>query len=127
MDAVVRGLKDDKVSLSVLVLLIGLAIVSYSWAQEKFVDQQSFTDHTDDINNKLEALSKTVNTHVEEYRITEASRVIRDLKRDIQLGLSINEPDKVIEKLREELQHAEEYKVCLISQRPNCKHLRWPE
>lgn len=127
MEQGVRGLKDEKISLSVLGLLIAAVVWSYSWADQKFVDEDTFNKHTNDIENKLDQLSNVMETHVEEYRIVEASRVIRDLKRDIQIASAMEEPEYQVQELREQLEHAEEYKRCLVSRMPNCQHLRWPE
>jgi hypothetical protein len=127
MEQATRGLKDEKISISVLALLIMIVVYSYTWANEEFVDKKVFEDHTHDVQKKLDGLATTINAHVEEYRIVEASRVIRDLKRDIQMGESLNESPREINQLKEELRHAEEYKRCLVSRQPNCQHLRWPE
>jgi hypothetical protein len=127
MEQGVRGLKDEKISLSILGLVVMVAVYSYSWAQETFVDESTFNKHTEDVQSKLDRLSETMDSHVEEYRIVEASRVIRDIKRDIQLAVAMEEPSYQINELKEQLAHAEEYKRCLVSRMPNCQHLRWPE
>lgn len=127
MEQAIGALKDEKVSLSVLVVGVLLAYYGYTWAGQEFVDRDDFNAHTEEVESKLTQLTSTVNAHVEEYRIVEASRVIRDLKRDIQIAEATSAPTAQIEKLREELGHAEDYKRCLIGRLPNCKHLRWPE
>ena len=127
MEQLVGALKDEKVSLSVLVLAGLMAYYGYGWANDQFVDKESFDDHTEEVTNKLDALTTSMNAHVEEYRIVEASRVIRDLKRDIQLAIATEAPEREVQELREDLEHAEDYKRCLIGRKPNCQHLRWPE
>ena len=127
MEQLVGALKDEKVSLSVLVLAGLMAYYGYGWANDQFVDKESFDDHTEEVTNKLDALTTSMNAHVEEYRIVEASRVIRDLKRDIQLAIATEAPEREVQELREDLEHAEDYKRCRIGRKPNCQHLRWPE
>lgn len=127
MEQAIGALKDEKVSLSLLGLVVMIAWYAHAWATEEFVDKQQFDEHTQEVENKLDTLQTVINQHVEEYRIVEASRVIRDLKRDIQLAETIESPAREVAELKEELRHAEEYKRCLVGRLPNCQHLRWPE
>jgi hypothetical protein len=127
MEQAIGALKDEKISLSLLAAVCLLAWYSITWAGQTFVEMEEFEDHTEEVGEKLINLTSVLQTHVEEYRITEASRNIRELKRDIQIAEQLESPEYEIEKMQEQLVHAEEYKRCLIRRGPNCKHLRWPE
>lgn len=113
MDELIGGLKDQKISIAVLGLCVSAMIYAYAWADEKFASQ-----------SELKQLTQLVIDHTEEFRINNASQVIRDLKTDLRIAKATAAPETELHRLNEQLEHAEEYKDCLVSRRPNCRHLK---
>jgi len=110
------NLKDEKVSLSVLASLIATVIWAYSWADEEYAKQSEF-----------DSLRGLMVSHTEEFRINNASQIIRDLKTDLRIARATGATGYELERLTDQLEHAEEYKACLVARRPNCQHLKEPE
>jgi hypothetical protein len=116
MEQAVRGLKDEKVSLSVLVVVVFLGYQMWVWADG---EHNGLVERSD-----FDQLKTLMVNHTEEYRINNASQIIRDLKTDLRIAKATAAPDIEVNRLEEELEHAEEYKVCLVRRQPNCEHLR---
>jgi type II secretory pathway pseudopilin PulG len=113
MEELMGGLKDQKISLAVLGLVATALVYAYAWADDKFASQ-----------SEVEQLKTLIIDHTEEFRINNASQIIRDLKTDIRIAKATNAPEVELRRLDEQLHHAEQYKECLVLRRPNCKHLR---
>lgn len=113
METAMGTLKDEKVSVAVLVLVGAAMVYMHAWASDKYVEQTEF--------NQLKTL---MIDHTEEYRINNASQIIRDLKTDIRIAKATQAPEYDLDRLQEQLEHAEQYKACLVNRQPNCKHLK---
>ena len=113
MDKAFSSLKDEKVSLSVLGFVMMTIVWAYSWADGQYAKQSEFDE-----------LKSMIVDHTEEFRINNASQIIRDLKTDLRIAKATAAPDIELNRLEEQLEHAEEYKACLVRRQPNCKHLR---
>jgi hypothetical protein len=106
-------LKNEKVSWAFLVSIMSLVVYTYAWANESFVKQRDFDE-----------LKSILVSHTEEFRITEAAQIVRDLQLQKQVALATGKPETEIAHIDEEIQQATAYKTCLIDRRPNCKHLK---
>ena len=116
MEQVLSSLRDEKVSLGVLGAVFVLLFYAYAWANDEYAKQSDFDE-----------LKELIINHTEEFRINNASQIIRDLKTDIRIAEATRDPDAPdveLKRLREQLEHAEDYKRCLVERRPNCKHLK---
>jgi hypothetical protein len=113
MEQIFGALKEEKVSVAMIVVVVAGTFWMHSWASEKYVEKTEF-----------QQLSKLMIDHTEEYRINNASQIIRDLKTNIRIAKATQAPEFDLDRLEEELEHAEQYKKCLVDRRPNCKHLR---
>jgi hypothetical protein len=106
-------LKNEKVSLAFLVSVLSMAIYAYAWANESFVKQQDFDE-----------LKSLLVNHTEEFRITDAAQIVRDLQLQRQVALATGKPEEEITDIDDDIRAAQAYKSCLIEQKPNCKHLK---
>lgn len=106
-------LKNEKVSFAVIVSALSLVVYAYAWANENFVKQQDFDE-----------LKSLLVHHTEEFRITDAAQIVRDLQLQKQVALATGKPEEEIAHIDSEITQAQDYKACLIDQRPNCKHLK---
>lgn len=113
MDQVLGGLKDEKISLAVLGFVVATAMYAYAWAEDKYASA-----------SEVQQLKTLIIDHTEEFRINNASQIIRDLKTDIRIAKATAAPEVEMDRLNEQLEHAEIYKDCLVQRRPNCKHLK---
>lgn len=115
MEEVGNVLRNEKISFSLLAIIVLVLAYAYTWAGDEFVKQTEF--------NELRTLMVD---HNEEFRIVTASQVIRALKSDIRIAKATDAPESEMIRLIEELQAAELYKSCLINREPNCQHLLNP-
>lgn len=106
-------LKNEKVSLAFLISVMSMAVYAYAWANENFVKQQDFDE-----------LKSLLVNHTEEFRITDAAQIVRDLQLQKQVALATGKPEEEIQHIDADIEQAQAYKSCLIDQRPNCKHLK---
>jgi len=113
MSSTVGTLKDEKISMAAIGFVCAAIVYAYAWADEKYVERSEFL-----------SLQELIVDHTEEYRINNASQVIRDLKTNIRIAKATQAPEFDLDRLQEQLKHAEEYKTCLVSRQPNCKHLK---
>lgn len=116
MEQAIGALKDEKISLSLLGLVVAIAWWSYGWANEEFAKKQDVDD-----------LKTLMVTHTEEFRIVNASQIIRDLELQLQLSEATNQDIGVINHLKEEIADAKQYRRCLVDRKPNCQYLKPPE
>ena len=113
MEQTMGVLKNEKVSLAFLVSILSMAVYAYAWASDNFVHQQEFDE-----------LKSLLITHTEEFRITDAAQIIRDLQLQKQIAVATGKTPNEISHIDEELRQATAYKNCLIKQEPNCKHMK---
>ena len=116
MEAIVQMLKNEKISSTMLILVLLGAWYAYGWAGEEFVKSDDF--------NKLTTL---IVTHVEDMKIVNAAQLLRDKELAMQIAVATQESEKQIKHIQDEINQARQYKNCLIRKEPNCKHLRPPE
>ena len=143
MEQLVGPLKDQRVTLGVVfALAVVLGYVGYLWADNTHADLLTRAEsaaETQELKSQIDengrtaqqALSllqeqnKLLHAHVEDFAITMASQAVKDAKSEIRVAESNpNITDRELRFLQEELEHAEEYKACLVKRGSNCKHLR---
>lgn len=110
------GFLQKRPSGSTFIFIMLICFAAYAWAGEEFVRKTEF--------NELKTLMVS---HTEEFRINNASQIIRDLKTDIRIAKATSAPVVEVDRLEDQLDHAERYKDCLVDRKPNCKHLLQPE
>jgi hypothetical protein len=116
MEALMGILKNEKISSTVLVLILVGAWWSYSWANDEFVNKGDF--------NKLTTL---ITTHVEDMQIVNASQLIRDKELAYRICEATGDTPGELKNLSDQIIQAKQYRNCLINKQPNCKHLKPPE
>ena len=119
MEQVIGGLKDEKISLSLLGIMVLIAWYSFTWANEQHGDLVK--------RSEFDELSKLMIEHTEEFRIVNASQIIRDFELQLQVAEATGRSQAEIIHIEEEIAQAKRYRSCLIDRRPNCKHLKPPE
>lgn len=143
MEQIVGGLKEQRVTVSLTIALIILAVAAgYLWADDQhgnYVTKEESARQTEELKSRINEngataqkavdilveQQKLLTDHVEEFSITMANQWVKDAKTDIRLAEANSATsEREIRLLEEELKHAEAYKQCLIERRPNCKHLR---
>jgi hypothetical protein len=113
MEQAIRGLKDEKVSLSLLALVVLIAWYSFTWADEEFARKSDF-----------EQLINVMTEHTEEFRIVTASQIIRDMELQLQVAEATGATESEIIHIKGDIADAKRYKQCLIDRKPNCKHMK---
>lgn len=119
MEQLIGGLKNEKISLSLLALVCAVAWYSFTWANEKHEDLVK--------RHEFDRLKTLMVEHTEEFRIVSASQIIRDLELQLQLAEATGQPDNQIDHINNEIVEAKSYRRCLIERLPNCRHLKPPE
>lgn len=123
MDQIVGAFRDEKISLGLLGIVAMLAWYSFAWANEKHEDLV----HKSQFEKEIGALTKLMTEHTEEFRIVNASQLIRDLEVQLELAEATGKSESEIIHIGEEIQEAKTYRRCLIDRKPNCQHLKPPE
>ena len=113
MEQLVGMFKNEKISSTVLALILLGAWWAYGWANDEFVKKGEFAK-----------LQTTVSEGFENIEINDASQVIRDLKLKVMITKATGGPSSEVTRHEERLGHAESYKTCLVEQKPNCEHLK---
>ena len=116
MEAILEMLRAEKISSTLIILVLIGTWYAYGWAGEEFVKSDDF--------NKLSSL---IITHVEDMKIVNAAQLLRDKELAMQIATATNETPAQIKHIQHEIDQARAYKKCLISKEPNCKHLKPPE
>lgn len=116
MEQIIGALKNEKISSSVLVLILIGATWAYGWAGEEFVNRNDFDE-----------LKGLIITHVGDMQIVNASQLLRDKELALQMARATGEPTSQRSHLKREIRQVKAYKSCLINEEPNCKHLKPPE
>lgn len=116
MEQLIGIFKNEKISSSVLILLVLVFWYAYGWANE---EHEKFVRHTD-----FNEFKDVMITHVEDMQIVNTSQLVRDKKLVLQLAQATDEPASRISDLEGEVTKAETYRQCLIEKKPNCKHLK---
>lgn len=106
MEYALGVLRNEKISSSVLVLILIGAWWAYGWANEEF------------------AKKSEVSEGFERIEINNASQDIRGIKIEVLLTEALGGSAREMGLLAEELAHATAYKHCLVKQEPNCEHVK---
>lgn len=106
-----------KISLAVVIMtavfVISGGMWAYAWADGEFARVEDLT-----------RLQHTVDTGFEKIAINDASAEIRDRKLSLQMAMATQAPPTEVDRINEELNHAKNYKQCLVDRGSNCEHLR---
>lgn len=113
MDQVMKILKNERISMGVLVLFVCSLFIGYSWADSRFARVEDLT-----------TLQQTVELGFESIAINDASAEIRDIKLSLQMARAVGSSETEVVRINDELTHAKSYKKCLVTRGTNCAHLR---
>ena len=131
MDEAVQRVKDEKVSIGVVVAVLMLAYYAHGWVFETFVTKVSAADNVQSVQNTLNDVQKTLNTFVVSYEIREAKKTVEAIEAQIwhsqqhirEHGAS-PEVEAKLTGLERKLDMAVKYRDCLLADKPNCEHLK---
>lgn len=107
---------SQKVRLGFVAGVILLVWWVHGWAKEEFVTRDEFSE-----------LRTIFVEYIDDSRIEDAKKYIRDKQLALQLAEATNEPESHIATLKGQIKQAEKYRDCLINEEPNCKHHKPPE
>jgi len=113
MEQIVGALRNEKLSSTLLVLLVIGAWWAQGWADARYVEKSEFTQ-----------LRTTVKSGFDNIEINNASQIVRDIKLEIKITKAASGSDQEITRLQERLEQAKNYKSCLVEQKPNCEHIK---
>jgi hypothetical protein len=116
MEELLGAFKNEKISSTVLILIILGAWYAHSWASEEFVKKSEFGE-----------LKSLMVNFIEDDRIVNASQLLRDKELQLQIAIATSQSDGQISNIETEITEVKAYKECLIHKDPNCKHLKPPE
>lgn len=116
MEQALGVLRNEKISAGLLAALIVSLWAIHAWANDEFVKKSEFQE-----------LTTLMVAHTEEFRIVNASQLIRDLEMKREIAEATAKSDSEIEHLDEEINEAKTYRKCLIDRKPNCIHIKPPE
>ena len=111
MDQVLKFIGSARISGGALILLTVAMFWVHAWADNRFAKVEDLT-----------TLQETVEIGFESIAINDASAEIRDIKLSLQVAKSTDSED--IGRIMEQLEHARDYKECLVNRGSNCAHLR---
>jgi hypothetical protein len=106
MEQLLGVLKNEKISASVMVVMILVAWWAHAWAEEEFASKSEVTEGFENI------------------EINDAGQIIRDIKLEVLITKATSGDTTRLSNLAEELEHAKAYKLCLVERKPNCQHLK---
>jgi len=139
---VVNFIRDEKVSAVLVVLLFLGSIKGYFWLDATFITKAEASEKREQIENKLsekvekveqkvEVTNILLRTHIHEFDIINAINRVESLeaeKRSIELleslGTETAQSKSNKEVNAEKLEHAKEYRDCLLQDKPNCSLLK---
>ena len=113
MEQIIGALKNEKISSSVLVMIVLGAWYAYGWAGDTFVKKGDFDE-----------LKTIMTDFVEDTQIVNASQLIRDRELTLQVAKAVGESGTQLTKHKNNVAAATAYRDCLIKEEPNCKHLK---
>lgn len=123
-------LKDERISVGVLVGAVAFSFYAYGWATDNFVTTAKAATEMNKLTSQVGQIQQSVDEHIKEYRIGEAIKDVEDLEAQIyhvrlhedSAGESPSTRARKAE-LNERLRKAMIYRDCLLNDRPNCQHL----
>ncbi len=127
-------IKKQKISIGTLIIVGGFLLWAYGpakgWLSNNFVSKAQAAETSLIITRQLDTIEKTQTDHITEYRIDRAlegvSRFENKLyymERDLKETGQDPEANQRWQDLSTDLQRAEQYRDCLLLNRPNCEHL----
>jgi hypothetical protein len=123
-------LKDEKISIGLAVGVVCSLYYVFAWAQEehKGIASQASIERSELVNKKeFHELLNVITAHTEEFRIVNASQIIRDYEMQLQISLATGKTGDELAHIEKDISGARLYRQCLIEQKPNCQHLKPPE
>lgn len=126
----IDNIKEIKVPIGVTIGILACLWYAKTWADTEYVTSDDFARKSQEISLEIGGVSSQIadlveitEDHVEEFRISEATQVVREAKRDLVMAeLSKATPDQK-RYLAEQISKAEQYKQCLVRREPNCRHI----
>lgn len=115
MEQAIGALRNEKISLGLLAVVLFLAGYAYTWAGGEHDNLVSKTE--------FQELTTLMIGHTEEFRIVNASQLIRDLEMQLDIAAATGKTESEIAHIKTDIKEARLYRSCLIDRRPNCKHL----
>jgi len=131
-----KMLKGEKISLSLLAVIVYFLYLSYGWVQTSFIpiaaaDDYALSKDVAIIHSLIEANGELLTTHISDYTIRDALLAVDNIESDItsvkalqSVGKPTAETESILAILNDKLIDAQEYCDCLIKEEPNCKHLK---
>ena len=113
MDWVLKVLKNERISVAALVLVVCGLYWLQVWADDRFAQVED-----------LVSLQSAVELGFESISIENASQEIRDIKLSKQIAQAASATQQEIDRIDEQLGHVVAYKQCLVERGSNCEHLR---
>jgi hypothetical protein len=130
MDELVGGVRNQKVSIGIIAGVLFLAWNSWQWAFETFSTKAEAAENVHKLESMLQSNNNLLQDHIDEYRIGEAIKDVESIEGDLwHLKMHESQAGETAEtralkaEMEKKLDHAIEYRNCLMNQRPNCKHL----
>ena len=127
MEQLMGGIKDEKISMSILVFFVFGLYYAYGWADNEFVKKTEFNELKNLIVQSDQNMDQKMDEHTEDFEITSASQLLRDLKLEQRIAKATGATETELIDIQEQIDAAGEYKSCLVSRLPNCEHLQSPE
>jgi hypothetical protein len=127
-------LKATPVSIGLMLTIIPALVwawtVSRDWHYETFATLQAAEANARSVTQEVQETQKILEDHIVEFRIARAQDRLDELEntlffleRDRQAQGESELLLQRIDQVRHEIEETQEYLDCLISVRPNCKHL----
>jgi len=127
-------IKKQKISIGTLVIMAGFLLWAYGpakgWLSDNFVSKVQAAQTATKITQQLDKIETTQTDHIKEYRIDRALEGVSRFENKLYyMGRDLNESGQDPEanprwqELSTDLQRAEQYRDCLLLNRPNCEHL----
>jgi hypothetical protein len=125
-----ENLKRSTISIGLLLALAGAVWPATAWFQSfhnDFVTKdeaaKQIAQELGHIEQKVDQNTRTLDDHVEEFRIRMALYRIENLEGRLYVLRRDNANPELVHELEQDLDHAQDYKTCLVAGRRNCQHL----
>jgi len=134
MEQIMGALRSEKLSTGIAGLLLTIAVVGFTWADgehkaimDQIVPRDVYEREQEELKQQLATLTTAVTDYISDAKIVDASQLVRDKELTLQVAVAAGQTAENIEHIENEIEQAKRYRDCLISERPNCKHLKPPE
>lgn len=126
----IEAIKEIRVPIGITIGAIACLWYAKAWADKEYVTSDDFAKKSQEISLEISGVSSQITAlvditedHVEEFRISEATQVVREAKRDLVMAEISNATPDQKRYLAEQVSKAEQYKQCLVNRQPNCRHI----